>query len=183
MRIAAIPTIYTGIRFRSRLEAKWAMFFDYLQWPWLYEPIDLDGYIPDFIINLHDEILVEVKPGTTTEDLGYATHKIDKSWKRQAIVVGAAVPLPGCDQSNSDSYPCIGIFNEQGEFGLDGWLECVLFRCGKCQRLSPASIEGSYRCRVCSAWDGDHLFNPAEVNDIKLVWANACNKTQWKGGR
>jgi hypothetical protein len=50
VRIANIPTIYNGVQFRSRLEAKWAAFFDLLGWHWHYEPLDLDGWIPDFLI-------------------------------------------------------------------------------------------------------------------------------------
>ncbi|MEA2669684.1 MAG: hypothetical protein QOJ33_2618, partial [Chloroflexota bacterium] len=30
----AIPTTYDGVNFRSRLEAKWAAFFDLLGWRW-----------------------------------------------------------------------------------------------------------------------------------------------------
>lgn len=44
----AIPTVYGGVCFRSRLEARWAAFFDLIEWSWLYEPIDLNGWIPDF---------------------------------------------------------------------------------------------------------------------------------------
>jgi hypothetical protein len=57
-----IPTTYHGVRFRSRLEARWAAFFDLLQWSWCYEPFDLDGWIPDFALKADRPILVEVKP-------------------------------------------------------------------------------------------------------------------------
>ncbi len=40
--------MYAGVQFRSRLEARWAAMFDLLGWPWEYEPVDLDGYIPDY---------------------------------------------------------------------------------------------------------------------------------------
>lgn len=50
----AIPTVYAGVRFRSRLEARWSVFFDLVGWTWHYEPIDLAGYIPDFIIEHSD---------------------------------------------------------------------------------------------------------------------------------
>ena len=34
-----IPTLYGGVRFRSRLEARWAaFFFDVAGWSWEYEP-------------------------------------------------------------------------------------------------------------------------------------------------
>ncbi len=50
-----IPTLYHGRRFRSRIEARWAAFFDLANWPWEYEPFDLEGYIPDFVLLLHRE--------------------------------------------------------------------------------------------------------------------------------
>lgn len=67
-RIKAHPTRYAGIEFRSRLEATWAAFFDQLGWQWSYEPIDLNGWVPDFAINgaLLD-LFVEVKPTRNPE--------------------------------------------------------------------------------------------------------------------
>lgn len=66
----AIPTHYNGIDFRSRLEAKWARFFDLLGWPYEYEPIDLSGYIPDFVLKFAKmPIYVEIKPSMTIKDL------------------------------------------------------------------------------------------------------------------
>jgi hypothetical protein len=50
--IKAIETRYAGCRFRSRLEARWAVLFDTLGIEWQYEPegFDLPGgrYLPDF---------------------------------------------------------------------------------------------------------------------------------------
>lgn len=40
--IKAIETNYRGCRFRSRLEARWAVFFDALGWDWQYEK---EGYV------------------------------------------------------------------------------------------------------------------------------------------
>ena len=63
--IAAIPTTYKGRLYRSRLEAKWAAFFDLCGWQAEYEPYDLGAWSPDFLIKgQHAEILVEVKPVT-----------------------------------------------------------------------------------------------------------------------
>lgn len=61
-RMQAIPTTYAGVRFRSRLEARWAAFFDLVGWEWEYEPLDLNGYIPDFVLAFAKPLLVEVKP-------------------------------------------------------------------------------------------------------------------------
>lgn len=47
-----IETVYAGCRFRSRLEARWAVFFDRLGIEWEYEPQGFEGdygrYLPDF---------------------------------------------------------------------------------------------------------------------------------------
>lgn len=56
MTIKAIETRYKGYRFRSRLEARWAVFFDALGLEWKYEPEGFelqDGtrYLPDFWIS------------------------------------------------------------------------------------------------------------------------------------
>lgn len=62
--IKAIPTTYQGVRFRSRLEARWAAFFDLLGFRWNYEPYDLNRWAPDFELKTRGggRVLVEVKP-------------------------------------------------------------------------------------------------------------------------
>jgi hypothetical protein len=60
----AIETAYKGYRFRSRLEARWAVFFDRAEIAWEYEPegfeTDAGRYLPDFL--LRGRYYVEVKP-------------------------------------------------------------------------------------------------------------------------
>lgn len=56
-QIKAIETIYNGYRFRSRLEARWAVFFDTLGVEYEYEPEGFDlgngeKYLPDFLLSL-----------------------------------------------------------------------------------------------------------------------------------
>ena len=67
--LTAIETLYAGCRFRSRLEARWAVFFDALGIAWEYEPEGYeitDGhtspirYLPDFYLP-DPEVWVEVK--------------------------------------------------------------------------------------------------------------------------
>lgn len=52
--IKPIETHYAGCRFRSRLEARWAVFFDALNIRWEYEPqgyvVNGRGYLPDFLL-------------------------------------------------------------------------------------------------------------------------------------
>jgi hypothetical protein len=61
-----IQTRYNNHFFRSRLEARWAVFFDHLGIKWLYELegfglSDGSGYLPDFYFPQCD-LYAEVKP-------------------------------------------------------------------------------------------------------------------------
>jgi hypothetical protein len=66
----AIETKYKGCRFRSRLEARWAVFFDVLGVAWEYEPegFELGGgvrYLPDFALRCGGKDVtdaIEIKP-------------------------------------------------------------------------------------------------------------------------
>jgi hypothetical protein len=65
MDIKAIETVYNGYRFRSRLEARWAVFFDAMSIKYEYEPEGFelgDGYryLPDFYLPDND-VWVEIK--------------------------------------------------------------------------------------------------------------------------
>ena len=66
MDIKPIETFYNGYRFRSRLEARWAVYFDALAVKYQYEPQGYklcDGvyYLPDFYLP-DMETYVEIKP-------------------------------------------------------------------------------------------------------------------------
>lgn len=60
--VKAIETHYAGCRFRSRLEARWAVAFDHLGIPWQYEAqgfhLPSGDYLPDFKIGC---AFVEIK--------------------------------------------------------------------------------------------------------------------------
>ena len=64
MDVKAIETVYNGYRFRSRLEARWAVFFDAAGIKYEYEPEGFefyncetdttDRYLPDFYLSQFD---------------------------------------------------------------------------------------------------------------------------------
>jgi hypothetical protein len=68
-KMKPVETVYNGTTFRSRLEANWAACFDIYRWQWTYEPFDLDGWFPDFLLKSEDPerpgVFVEVKPLTS----------------------------------------------------------------------------------------------------------------------
>jgi hypothetical protein len=92
--IRAIETRYAGCRFRSRLEARWAVFFDTLGVEWEYEPqgfkIGTSYYLPDFLLT-HCGTWVEVKG---SEDA------LDKDLMRQA-----AADLPRMQHGGGEEGP------------------------------------------------------------------------------
>lgn len=63
--LRAIQTEYRGYLFRSRLEARWAVFFDALGLKWEYEPEGYDlpsgRYLPDFYLR-DFKVFAEIKP-------------------------------------------------------------------------------------------------------------------------
>lgn len=56
IKITPIETVYKGYRFRSRLEARWAIYLDHAGWVWEYEPQGYTlsngkKYLPDFLVS------------------------------------------------------------------------------------------------------------------------------------
>ena len=90
MSIQPIPTKYNGYSFRSRLEARWAYFFDLIDLPYVYEPQPYrcgptGGYLPDFW-NSAVNTFIEVKPYYPS------MHEIEKA-KSLCIRSGKSVEL------------------------------------------------------------------------------------------
>jgi hypothetical protein len=73
--LRAIETRYKSYRFRSRLEARWAVLFDHMGVEWEYEPEgyhlggDLGCYLPDFFLygNGHYGPYIEIKGQAPTQ--------------------------------------------------------------------------------------------------------------------
>jgi hypothetical protein len=97
--IKPIQTHYKGYHFRSRLEARWAVFFDAIGWQWEYEPegFDLgegDFYLPDFrLICAEENLWVEIKAKEPNE------LEWRKAWKlaeqsQTRVVFGVGLPDP-----------------------------------------------------------------------------------------
>ena len=63
----AMETVYNGVIYRSRLETKWAIFFDVVGIKFQYEPRQFDTrdglYLPDFYLP-DFSVWVEIKPAT-----------------------------------------------------------------------------------------------------------------------
>ena len=109
------PTEYDGHRFRSRLEARWAVFFNEMGWKYYYELDDLmveyEGeimrYLPDFYVIIEDDhkAFIEVKgPRMTDRDKmkvrGTGLY-LREGGKGEVIYVFQAIPsLQELDENN-----------------------------------------------------------------------------------
>jgi hypothetical protein len=163
--------MYSGVRFRSRLEARWAAFFDLIEWPWHYEPYDLAGYIPDFISTFRaGDLLVEVKPALCLNALKPATVKVDRSgWSGEAIIVGARL--------DAEMHCLFGEVVHTPDGAGREWGDGQFFKCLNCRRYSVRSGFGSWRCRRCGIGDGNE--HVADWNP-EPQWLEAGNLVQWR---
>lgn len=178
--IHAIPTLFRGKKFRSRLEARWSAFLDSCGWKWDYESLDLLGYIPDFIVHLHKPLLLEVKPAMALEELDAAKAKIVESgWDGEAVIVGARL----FDGWGADS--AIGVIGERPMIeGVSEWSwdMCELFLCRICNGPSVCPTGGAWICRACGGYEGDQHIDQ-EACRARHLWDFAGNELQWKPKR
>lgn len=184
-----------GLMFRSRIEAKWAWMFEFLGWKWDYEPFDLGGYIPDFLLTFDHgdrihQCLVEVKSEMTLAGLQSHEEKIEACGfmdlsglnpidsDKDLIILGGSLILSGHQRDDVFSP---GVICD----GYAGTFDHIrMFSCRECGKISFCSCTGWFHCRVSGCYDGDHhlrALNQKEINLIRSYWAEACNRTQWKG--
>jgi len=183
--IAAIPTVYRGRTYRSRLEARWAAFFDRLRWTYEYEPFDLGSWSPDFLLPDLDT-LVEVKPWTSL-DKPTADKVADAAGDKQILLTMAAPVLV----KNAVS---LGWFLPQ-PVG-DQWYHATMFWLPKFDQpqfkadlVYPADFPVNGRNIWLSAsGTGGYTDEPSGrlhgygSHTMKL-WADACNAVQWEPGQ
>jgi hypothetical protein len=94
--LKAIETSYAGCRFRSRIEARWAVFFDHLGIGWEYEPQGFDlpsgRYLPDFLLDLGGGVWWEVKGAAPTQLERDLCWELLEATKQQVYLVHGAIP-------------------------------------------------------------------------------------------
>jgi len=179
---SGIPTLYAGVWFRSRLEAKWAALFDLVGWSWVYEPIDAPGYIPDFLIEGSRPVLVEVGDCATLAEYRDKSAKGDATaavLARDLLVVGTSplVPFSSLCAGASEN-PTVGWFGE-----LDGgrfdWDAGLWGQCHECGAYGIVHSAMSYSLRPCGHHQSGSFGIPVPVDWIRALWRRAGNDTQW----
>jgi hypothetical protein len=153
--MSPIPTEWRGWRFRSRCEARWAVFFEHIGIDFVFEPegfVLADGtcYLPDFWLPVV-RLFCEVKPGFPTE--GESVKAMLLSRDSGANVMFLEGP-PDFREYNAVVMDC-GLYNLV-PFSLDigTWPDYYreerrLF-CGSCQN-KESDFSGEYREAVYAA--------------------------------
>ena len=106
--IPPIETIYNGLRFRSRLEARWAVFFDAANIKYEYEPdgFEFNGekYLPDFYLPDHNAY-IEVKPDDSSvlDDIARAANVCCRATLSRLIILST---IPKIGKTGIWAYNC-----------------------------------------------------------------------------
>lgn len=189
-----VATVYKGITYRSRLEAKWACFFDLLGWPYEYEPFDLDGYIPDFAIMFKKPLLVEVKPVLSIDEVMEKCQKpIVAAWNenRRILIAGGNIGYHGSGESPNGRHTSYNIGwiaygeDDNDDFEADNVTTAPFAICPFCKQLTTYPIGGFQTCVRCgSNLYGHDLKTPfySGMYQVHLMnmWQKAANTVQYK---
>lgn len=174
----AIETVYNGYRFRSRLEARWAVFFDTLGIEYQYEKegYDLDRlwYLPDFWLP-KQKAWIEIKgqePTREEEEKCRRLYAQSHNWVHMFVGDIPSIEHPSAIYSyHDDKLPPQRIDDW-------GWTECPF-----CREIDivPESHLLSMRCRCFSkCFNFSNIVNsfggyknmPNFVKDKLFCWRN-----------
>jgi hypothetical protein len=151
-RITAIETRYAGCRFRSRLEARWAVFFDHLGIRWEYEPqgyvIDGRPYLPDFWIpELHTWVEVKGDPHGVDWPLWnrFIEGRQGESSEAESMLLLGPLPPPADEGDwvwcRTYDHVTFGSMPQERRFWVDPYIEKLG---GK--RCPPTGVTPGYTC-------------------------------------
>ena len=197
--IKAIETKLFGYTFRSRLEARWAAFFQSCGWRWDYEPVDFEGWMPDFALYGEKQIIyVEVKPFVAC-DRGVAAKIDNSSCDSEVLILGQACPLAHEKRTDQKLGPHIL-----------GWLREKRY----CTSCDDVDYEDGERCNCKPTWEWENahfcwdrygnigffrqdgrrvdrisgstsieIFNESDecfdLVNLRIMWGEAHRKTRW----
>lgn len=157
MDIKAIETEYNGYRFRSRAEARWAVFFDACGIKYQYEPEGYklsDGtfYLPDFYLP-DSKTFFEVKGVMSDKDM----HKI--KLLQEDLHCSVAIGYADMTFQASDRW-------EEDVFSISNKADSYFVKCNNCDKYYFIGGAGAYTCTCCNYYDGDATFDLILFGDL-----------------
>jgi hypothetical protein len=171
MEIKPIETVYNGYRFRSRLEARWAVFFDSLRVEYLYEPegfqTEYGRYLPDFFLPKIAVRTVSNKKFGTFFEVKQPNYRPNKKadsiirelvkFKKSALILACGYPeiLTLKNKTSGEAFQYLyDPLNESLVFWDNFMLFCKCHRCGK---MKFEFAESSYLyCNCGGVCDPNH---------------------------
>lgn len=177
--IRAITTHYNGFRFRSRLEARWALFMDKMGVKYEYEPegFKLDGlfYLPDFYLPLQD-CFFEIKSPFVQPVDEKKMQRLVAATKKNLYLMACSPVCPSLAHWYEGEGATLVCWNEYVD--MDGkrvahvgedyhylWCECP--HCGRCE----LQFDGRADRIHCSCPRSDHGDKGYNYDSPRLVKA------------
>jgi len=172
-------TLYNGILFRSKLEAKWAVFFDTLCIAFKYEPVwdEVDigiGYVqykPDFYLPDID-LWIEVKP-VGFRNMKYGDKKKAEGWVEDYNGLLVLVGPPSMPKNTTEAHYHLTWNERKKVFYLNDhmwWCECP--KCGRINIQPDGGIptDCTKSCYPEPSYDlfGDELPEPTGHKSSRL---------------
>lgn len=185
--IKAIQTRYNGYWFRSRLEARWAVFFDVLGIKYEYEPEgfklgDNICYLPDFYLPVFAEY-IEIKPeGDQRFALHLGSLLTEKTKKKVYLISG----IPGLPYEKGEpdyvmEHPYVATLCEPNDVWTPFyWWAC----CPYCYALKYRNIQlaylGQVDCSGCCEPKTDGRAVPILIDAYTMARSTRFSRTTQK---
>jgi hypothetical protein len=162
--IKAIETPYKGYRFRSRLEARWAVFFDALGIRWEYEKEGYDlgdagWYLPDFWLP-QQNVWIEIKGATPTHEEQTRCHLLADGTGYPVVLLSGAI-----DGKNEPHIGWVPFFSIRVFFGYHKPLHALHSMAAYCYGHNFDASQDD--CEIDTTLAG-HLTRNWEADQVKL---------------
>ena len=186
------PTIFENRQYRSILEAKWAAFLSLCGWEHEYEPVMLEGWIPDFAIwgATGNTIWVEVKPVVTfpndvAKKIEQGLPDTYRSRGDELLILGTK-PAPRSLSAELEVAPHRLGWLARSTPGMRGWEwgDCIFGHWSTAAQFGFCHSSDSSRDRITgTAGDKPIASHNTAGNDLSRLWAEASNLVQWRSPR
>jgi hypothetical protein len=159
--IQAIETHYKGYHFRSRIEARWAVFYDCIGIEWEYEKEGYTlpsgrKYLPDFYIP-HLDCWIEIKgttPAVGEDEKAFALADITK---KNCYIFYGQIPMPGLFGMEPNYDSATAAFPGYGGDNQYWWCVCPV--CGRFGIEFNGRGARVCRSKCCPDSDKEYTFN------------------------